>query len=251
MNSNPVASRPNARAPRPSTLRHEAHDSVVVARGVSATVAVGSGEVESAVGSFRHIAYASVLAFEQTFLADDAATVEHDALKTSPGEAAEEVVALELLKGGAAVERPARGRAGGRVFEQRRLHALLRRAVVYDGPAVVLPLLDDVQLVAAAGAVEARGAVLGLEQEIRAGLPVNALRVAVAVRPDFGAHILLTDERVVGRYGGVVVEAKNFSAKRVESLRDLARGGVARRDVELAVGGEAQTRAGVELRGGD
>src|SRR5205085_6763660 len=136
-------------------------------------------------------------------------------------------------------------------LEQRRLHALLRRAVVYDGPAVVLPLLDDVQLVAAAGAVKSRRAVLGLEQEIRTGLPVNPLRVAVAVRPDFGPRVLLTDERVVGRHGAVVVESQNFSAERVEALRDLARGGVARRDVELAVGAEAQTRAGVELRGGD
>src|SRR5215218_5417234 len=46
-----------------STLGDEAHDSVVVARGAAAAVAVRGREVERAVGAFGHVAYAAEAVF--------------------------------------------------------------------------------------------------------------------------------------------------------------------------------------------
>src|SRR5437764_11521348 len=110
-----------------------------------------------------------------------------------------------------------------------------------DRPAVVLALLDEVDFVAAAGSIATRWAMLRLEHSVRARLPVYALRVAVAVSPYFGARIFLSDERIVLRNSAVVVQAQDFAAERVESLCNLFLCRFARRDVEFAVGAEAQT----------
>ncbi len=111
------------------------------------------------------------------------------------------------------------------------------------GPAVVLPVLDDVDLVAAAGAVEAGGAVLGLELQARPRLPVEALGVAVAERVDRRSR-----KRVVGGDRAVGVQAERLPPERVHLLRDLPRRRVARRHVQLAVRPEPEPAARVELR---
>src|SRR4051812_36865205 len=115
-------------------------------------------------------------------------------------------------------------------------------------PAIIFSALDDVDLVAAARPVETRWPVLCLKHQIRPGLPVNPLRVAMPVRVDFRTRTLLPDEWIVRRHSAVVVEAQNFSAERIKLLCDCSVGRVSGRDVELAVGAEAQARSRVKLR---
>ena len=104
--------------------------------------------------------------------------------------AADEQVALPCREQVALIERHAGGRDRRRPVLDRLLHAGLRRALVdlraavVDAvadhrPAVVLALLDDVDLVAAARAVLVRPQLAGRRMQRR------ALHIAVAVAPDF------------------------------------------------------------------
>src|SRR5205085_9342689 len=72
--------------------------------------------------------------------------------------------------------------------------------------------------------------------------------VAIAVSPDFGARIFLSDERIVLRNRAVVVQAQDFAAERIESLRNLFLCRFAGGDVELAIGAETQATSGMKLR---
>src|SRR4030095_11878982 len=126
---------------------------------------------------------------------------------------AEEEIAAKLRERRALIEERARGGDRRRVFEQRRDHPLFRLRMMNHRPTVVLAALDDVDFVAAAWAVEARRPVLGLELRVRAGLPGEALRVAVAVRPNLGARIRPPDEGVVRGDASVVVEAQRLAGQ--------------------------------------
>src|SRR6266508_1361678 len=116
---------------------------------------------------------------------------------------AEEEIAAKLRERRAAIEERARGDDRRSVFEQRRDHALFRFCMMNHRPTVVLAALDDVDFVAAAWAVEARRPMLGLELRVRTGLPGDALRVAMAVRPNLGARVRPPDEGVVRRDASV------------------------------------------------
>src|SRR5450432_4416024 len=122
-------------------------------------------------------------------------------------------------------------------------------AMMIHRPAVVLPALDNVHLITAARAVETAGTTFSLKHQIRAGLPIKALRVAMAIRPDFRPRILLTNERIVGRHGAVIIEPQRFAGERIKLLRQRPIGGVPSRDVELAVWSEAYSAAGMKLGG--
>src|SRR5215475_2578097 len=161
---------------------------------------------------------------------------------------AEEEIAAKLREGRAAIEERARGGDRRSVFEERRDHALFRLRMKNHRPTVVLAALDDVDFVAAARAVEARWSVLGLELRVRTGLPGDALRVAVSVRPNLGARVRPLYEGVVLRDSSVIVQPQRLAGERIQSLRQLPLGRVARRDVELAVGAEPRSRPRVVTR---
>src|SRR5205085_8129192 len=104
--------------------------------------------------------------FEQALLTDDAAAVEHHPNDRFATQAGEKEVAFQLREAvriRAAIEGCARRGDGGRVFEERRFKSGARLRVVNQRPAVILAALDDVDLVAATGAVKTRRAMLGLE----------------------------------------------------------------------------------------
>src|SRR5499426_1914299 len=126
---------------------------------------------------------------------------------------AEKEIAAKLRERRAAIEERARGGDRRSVFEQRRDHALFRFRMMNQRPTVVLAALDDVDFVAAAWAVEARRPMLGLELRVRTGLPGDALRVAVAVRPNLGARVRPPDEGVVRRDASAVVESQRLAGQ--------------------------------------
>src|SRR5215510_4720429 len=100
-----------------------------------------------------------------------------------------------------------------------------------DRPAVVLSLLDDVDLVSSARTIKTAWPMFCLKHQVRSGLPVHSLRVAVTESPDLRSRVLLADKRIVLRNSAVVIQAQRFACERVEPLRKLATSRVARRDV--------------------
>src|SRR5204863_191353 len=110
-----------------------------------------------------------------------------------------------------------------------------RSAMMNRRPAVIFPALDDVDLVTAARPIEPTWTVLGLPQEVRARLEIDSLRVAAAVSPNLWPRIRPAQERIVTGHGPIVVQTENFSAQRIQLLRDLSIGRVTGRDVKLAV----------------
>src|SRR6185503_1385723 len=89
------------------------------------------------------------------------------------------------------------------------------RAVTDDGPAVVLALLDDVELVAALRTV------LALPERVGGPVEVEALRIAMAVTPDLGQRAGAADERVVLRDAAVVVQANDLALTAAQVLRRM------------------------------
>src|SRR5262249_10383851 len=132
------------------------------------------------------------------------------------------------------------------------------RAVTDDGPAVVLALLDEVDLVAALRAV------LGLPERARGGGERETLRIAVAPAPDLGQRALPSAERIGLRNRAVVVQPHDLALAAAQVLRRMAleirihraigppreqaRHAVAHRHVELAVRAERDARAEVTRR---
>ena len=155
---------------------------------------------------------------------------------------ADEQVALPGRKQRAGVERHAGRRDRGHPVFHRLLHAgLVRalvdfRAVVIDAvadhrPAVVLALLDDVDLVAALRAV------LFLPQLAVGRIDGEAFGVAVAVAPDFRPRAGFADERIVGRHRTVGSYAHDLADGVGEVLRVVARDEmIAERYEQIAVG---------------
>src|SRR5205085_3431934 len=117
-----------------------------------------------------------------------------------------------------------------------------------DRPAVVLPLLYNVDLLAAARRIAARRPVLRLKHNSCARLPVYPLRVAIAVSPDFRPRAFLIYERIVLRNCAIIIKAQDFAAQRIQPLCNLFLRSLARSDVEFRVRSESQTASGVKLR---
>src|SRR5205814_1410353 len=143
---------------------------------------------QEAIGSFRDVADAPIFSRQQIFLAYYSASIQPHANDPFAAQASEKEVVFELRKGGAAIEHSAGRCNRGRVFQQRALKPCARHLVMNQGPAIVLPLFDDVYLVASTGAIESTWTMLRLKHEISAGLPVEALGIAMIVRPNFRAH---------------------------------------------------------------
>ena len=224
-------------------------DPVVARAGPAAPVAVARGHVERAVGPGDDVAQPAVDAVHELLGLQDLpriGRIEADADQPFADERREEEVALEVRQQVPPAERGSRRRHRRRVLEHRRDHPVAGGAVVDERPAVVLPGLDDVDLVAAARPVEARGAVLGLDLEPGPRIPVEALGIAVPVREHRRAG-----EGIVGGNRAVRVQAQRLAAERLQVLRDLAVRRVAGRGVQLAVRAEPEAAAGVVLRGRD
>ena len=107
-------------------------------------------------------------------------------------------------------------RAGWRVLEERRLEARASLRVMNQRPAVVLPSLDKIKFIAAARAIEPARPVFSFKQEIRSGLKVDTLRIAMTVRPNFGSRVFITNEGIENmsqikslRYGGSNITYEN------------------------------------------
>src|SRR5512141_1156983 len=117
-----------------------------------------------------------------------------------------------------------------------------------NGPAVVLAALDDVYFVAATGPVKTARAVLGFPQKVCARLKIYALSVAASICPDFGPGVRLLDKRIVSRHGPIIIQPQNFSGQRIQLLRQLTIGRIARRDIQFSIRTKAQTAARMKLR---
>jgi hypothetical protein len=110
------------------------------------------------------------------------------------------------------------------------------------GPAIVLPRLRQVDLVAAARTV------LDLPQLPGIGVKGRALGIAVAIRPDLGARAGAPNERVVRRNAAVRRDADDLPEVSAEVLGLVALGiSLAGRDEEIAVAREHEPRPEVML----
>ena len=110
---------------------------------------------------------------------------------------------------------------------------LIGASVAHQGPAIVAAGLQDVDLVAAVGAVFVLPHLTG------AGIHRQAQRAAMPQRIDFRPVTGLPDERIIGRDGAVVAQAQHFAAERVGILRIFAGGG----QVKHAVAAESNARS--------
>src|SRR4029453_6736878 len=131
--------------------------------------------------------------------------------------AADEDVAFPLGKAVTRVKRHTR-HGNGRHPEHDRLlelfmrwslrlpRSLVRTAEAHDGPAVVTPGLNDVDLVAPIWAILVLPDVTGTRMNRKAE------RRAVADRVNLGLVALATDERVIKRNATVVTNSQNFTA---------------------------------------
>jgi hypothetical protein len=93
--------------------------------------------------------------------------------------------------------------------------------------------------------------VFGGHDQRERGVKINALRIAMAVAPDFRARIGLADERIVGGNRAIRVEAEDFSGERIEALGIWRTVSVAGGDVEHTIRPEAQAPTCVIQPGGN
>src|SRR5262249_36631284 len=161
--------------------------------------------VQGAVRPLAHAANAGVQLGQQPLFADDALTVEYQADECAAHELGDEEIVLPRGKELAFVEGDARRGDVRRPEIDRLLHAFLRRLVFVDRlarvlaavadrrEAVVLPLLDGIDFVAAARPVLARPQLAG------AWMNRDALDVAKPEGVDFRMRAGSRGERVVLR----------------------------------------------------
>src|SRR4029077_2656358 len=102
-----------------------------------------------------------------------------------------------------------------------------------ERPAVVVASHDEIDLVAALGTV------LLLPQLAVSPVDGETLRIAVAIRPDFGTGAGFVDERIVGRRGAVTRNPDDLAEVVVERLRHVAVGEM------LAIGEEQRAVRGL------
>ncbi len=102
-------------------------------------------------------------------------------------------------------------------------------AMADDRPAVVSALDEDIDLVAAGGAV------LLLEHGARARPQRQSLRIAMTVRPDLRCRVAPAHERVVRRHATVIVQAHDLAAVAGQVLGVVRRVAVTDGDVQMTV----------------
>src|SRR5207237_8383031 len=117
--------------------------------------ASGCRKVEKPNRPFRYISYPPILLFQEILLTQNLSAIEHYPNDSRPNQTAKERIVLELRKLRAPVKHPARGRTCRRIFQHRRFHAFVSRAMMNHRPAVILAALKDVDFVAASRAIEA------------------------------------------------------------------------------------------------
>src|SRR5262249_47081691 len=199
--------------------------------------AVG-GEPERAVRPVADIANAFAQPLQEALLLDHLVAVELEPRQELADQRADEEVAAPGRQQIAGVERhPGRGDRGHPVLE-RLLHALLVRALVDFGaavvdavadhrPAVILALLDQVDLVAAPRPM------LVLPQLSGHGVEREPLGIAVAVAPDLRLGGGLAGEGIVRRNGAIGPDANDLAEVIGKILRLVAGG-------EMVAGGQKE-----------
>ena len=88
----------------------------------------------------------------------------------------------------------------------------------------------------------------GLPKKISAGLKIDPLAVAIAIRPDLWPRILLRHKRIVARHVPIIIQTQGLAAERIQLLGDLSISRIASRNVEFSVGSESQSTSGMKLR---
>src|SRR5262244_406684 len=212
--------------------------------------AVG-GEPQRAVRPVANIANAFAQPLQQTLLLAHLVPVDFEPHQKLAGQRADEQVAAPGRQQTAGVERHPGRRDRGHPVLERLLHALLVRALVDFGavvvdavadhrPAVILALLDDVDLVAAARPM------LVLPQLPGHGVEREALGIAVAVAPDLRLGGRPADERIVRRDRAIGPDADDL-AEIVGRILRLVAGGemLARGQEEIVV--RRQRNAAAEM----
>ncbi len=124
------------------------------------------------------------------------------------------------------------GDPGGGLAHDARLQALAG-----DTPAVIVARLDDVDLVAAGGAV------LGLPEQAGGGIESQAFGIAVAIGPDRAQRARRGHEGIVLGDGAVIVETMDLAQRRSQVLRHLEIVALAHRPEEMPLAVEQEARA--------
>src|SRR5262245_13147550 len=189
--------------------------------------AVG-GEPQRSVRPLAHVADAFAQLLQQALLLNHLVAVNFEPHQGLAGQRADKEVAAPRREQIAGQERHARRCDRRHPVPQRLLHSRLVRALVDLGaavvdavadhrPTVILALLDNVDLVAAARAV------FVLPQLACGGVQRETLRIAMAVAPDFRFGAGLAGERIVGRHRAIRPDADDLAEVVSETLRLVAR----------------------------
>ncbi len=195
---------------------------------------------------------AAVGVLEHPFLCDDGvALISLHARQHLEFKGSDQKVALPFGKHLAAIDRDGAGRDRRIPIMQRLFQPFLGRAfadlgagiiaaIGDDRPAIVLARLDQVNLIAAARAV-----LDGVE--FAGGLVErDALRVAVALRPDFRERLSSRPERVIGRDAAVGIDMYDRARIVLPVLRAIAIAAIADADEEAAILGDRDARTIVD-----
>src|SRR4051794_5272095 len=177
---------------------------------------------------------------EQPFLACHTIAVEGEPNQSRHGQRRQEQAAAPAWEGIAVVEGNAGGADDRRPDLERVLHSRRRaqvgddraievQAVRHQWPAVVAAGADDVDLVAAAGPE------LRLPQAAGPGIEGKALRVAMAVGPDFGPGARVVEERIASRWAPIPLQPQHLAREIIKALCASRVGqAVAGREIDLA-----------------
>src|SRR5690606_28083992 len=180
----------------------DAQDAVVTPARVAPTVGVVGDDPQCAVGRLEHVAQAAVLTLQEWLRLTDAVAVERHPPQRLTSQAGQ---VDPLVRHG----EPARGGVARRPHVQRRDVLAAAVALALDvRPAVVLPRLDEVELVPRVLAELAR-------ERAPTGRPADAPHVVVTNGPD------VRDEGVAGRGTAVGRNAQELPAEGVAVLRAL------------------------------
>jgi hypothetical protein len=226
---------------------HQAKQQIVIfarARMAFIGILLRGTEVEIASRCLRNGADAAEGVVQQPGDAGRLIALKLDAQDAFAAKRSDEQAAAKFREGCSAIEVCVARANRRRELKQRRDHAVVRVAMVDDRPAVVVALLNPVDLVAA------ERAVLRFDQPVGAGLEVDALRIAMAVCPDLRVRGPVLREGIVERglcWGSPArnIQAQDLAISCVELLRTRRFVRVTGGGVEEAVWSEAQAAASV------